>query len=312
MEESYMKQRVLVIVGPTAVGKTQLSIELAKRFNGEIISGDSMQIYKHLNIGTAKITKEEQENIPHHLLDFLSPEQTYSASMFQEMAQEKITDIINRGKLPIIVGGTGLYIEGLLDGMQFGGKSSHNPVLREQLKQRFEQEGIDVLYQELIEKDKKAAESIHPNNPRRVLRALEVMLHTGELFSNQKNEQDQYDYLLIGLTTDREILYDRINKRIDIMLEQGLLDEAKWLLEQDFPESTQSLKAIGYKELFPYLKGEETLEMCVDYLKQQSRRYAKRQLTWFRNRMNVQWFDVIEKGSNDVIEEVNKWVKRSY
>lgn len=306
-----MTSKVLVIVGPTAIGKTALGIQLAKRYNGEIISGDSMQIYRHLTIGTAKVTPSEMQGVPHHLIDFLSPESAYSASQFQEMAQEKIAEISGRARLPIIVGGTGLYIEGLLYGMDFGGQDSFNVSVRQHFEKRLQTDGIDSLYAELQQKDALAAQKIHKNNPRRIMRALEVIEQTGALFSSQSCKE-QYDSLLIGLNTDRALLYDRINRRVDVMLERGLLDEAKWLLEQGYSETTQCLKAIGYKELFPYLKGERVLNECVDLLKRNSRRYAKRQLTWFNNRLPVTWFDGLQLDEVALENEVDTWLNASY
>ncbi|MBF0780224.1 MULTISPECIES: tRNA (adenosine(37)-N6)-dimethylallyltransferase MiaA [unclassified Granulicatella] len=304
-----MKEKILVIVGPTAVGKTALSLELAKTYHGEIISGDSMQIYRHLSIGTAKIKPEDMQHIPHHLIDFLEPNESYSASQFQAMAQEKIADIIERGNLPIVVGGTGLYIEGLLRQMSFGGENSYTSNCRLRLQERVDKEGIECLYQELSQKDPKAAQHIHINNPRRIIRALEVIEQTGQLFSEQCTKE-RYDAFIIGLTTCREYLYERINQRVDMMMEQGLLQEAEWLFNQHYPDNTQSLKAIGYKELFPYLQQEATLEDCVEVLKRNSRRYAKRQLTWFRNRMSVRWFDCLEDDKEILFEEVDAWLKK--
>lgn len=306
------KKKVLVIIGPTAVGKTALSIQLAKQLNGEIISGDSMQVYKHLTIGTAKITPKEMENIPHHLIDFLDVTQTYSASDFKQMGQRCIDDICSRGKLPIIVGGTGLYIEGLLYDMTFGGENSVDSSIRQSLQERLEREGAKTLWDELYQLDEKAALAIPLNNPRRIIRALEVIQSTGNLFSVQEEKieatQQHYNAKVIGLTTDRQVLYERINKRVDNMIEQDLLEEAKWLFQQPNVMDLQASQAIGYKELFPFLKGEQSLEEAVDVLKRHSRRYAKRQLTWFRNRMRVEWVDLFEQEIEEIIEEVIRWV----
>lgn len=302
-----MKQKLLVIVGPTAVGKTALSIELAKRFNAEIISGDSMQIYKGLTIGTAKITKEEMAGVTHHLIDCYDPQVSYSASQFQEDATDVIATIVSQDKLPLVVGGTGLYIEGLLQDMHFGGVGSDNLEIRNALQLEYHRHGIAPLYAKLQQHDPKAAEKITPNNPRRVIRALEVIEQTGQLFSIQE-KTDKYDAFIIALTCDREVLYARINDRVDTMLEQGLLEETKWLLSLELDEQATSMKAIGYKELFPYVRGDLDLETCVETLKQNSRRYAKRQLTWFRNRMDVRWFDVIEDSKEELIKEVELWL----
>lgn len=302
-----MKQKLLVIVGPTAVGKTALSIELAKRFNAEIISGDSMQIYKGLTIGTAKITKEEMAGVTHHLIDCYDPQVSYSASQFQEDATDVIATIVSQDKLPLVVGGTGLYIEGLLQDMHFGGVGSDNLEIRNALQLEYNRHGIAPLYAKLQQHDPKATEKISPSNPRRVIRALEVIEQTGKPFSQQET-QDKYDAFIIALMCDREVLYARINDRVDTMLEKGLLEETKWLLSLELDEKATSMKAIGYKELFPYVRGDLDLETCVETLKQNSRRYAKRQLTWFRNRMDVRWFDVIEDSKEELIKEVELWL----
>lgn len=306
-----MKQKILVIVGPTGVGKTNLSLQLAKRYNGEIINGDALQVYKYLTIGTAKITEDEMQNIPHHLIDFLEVEEPYSASEFKRLAQLKIDDIIKCNKLPIIVGGSGLYIEGLLNDMSFGGEGSNDDIIRKQLELELSQYGIDVLYERLKILDSKAVEKISKNNPRRVIRALEVIEKTGKLFSDQVMNESNYDAYIIGLNTDRQNLYHRINHRVDLMVELGLLDECRMILEKGYNLESQSLKAIGYKEIFPYLKGEETLENCLNQLKQNSRRYAKRQLTWFRNRMSVNWVDPFEeKDIQDMLLKIEGWLNR--
>ncbi|NEW66209.1 tRNA (adenosine(37)-N6)-dimethylallyltransferase MiaA [Carnobacteriaceae bacterium zg-84] len=303
------KEKVLVIVGPTAVGKTALSIDIAKRYGGEVISGDSMQIYRHLNIGTAKVTLEEMDGVPHHLIDILEPDESYSASEFQAMAKEKIRSISQNNALPIVVGGTGLYIEGLLYNMQFGGNKSIDTSIAEKLEKELKQKGANVLYERLVRVDAKAAEKIPIQNERRLLRALTVIESTGMLFSQQEDKTLVYDSLVIGLTTERDRLYERIDLRVDNMINQGLLEEAKWLYEH-YEGDFQSKKAIGYKELFPYLSGEDTLEHAVDVLKQQSRRYAKRQLTWFRNRMDVLWFDLWQVDKEDIYKEIDEWLKR--
>lgn len=304
------KQKVLVIVGPTAVGKTALGIALAQQFNGEIISGDSMQVYRSLNIGTAKVTKQEMSGIPHYGIDILDVTQPFSASDFQKHAQRWIAQIGDVGKLPIIVGGTGLYIEGLLNHLSFGGENSIDLTIREQLNKRLSDQGSEVLWQELNQYDPDAASKISIYNPRRIVRALEVILSTGPKFSDQDKVDTQYDVFLIGLTMDRTQLYERINHRIDHMINQGLLDEVKWLYTIDPKQQYQATKAIGYKELFSYVNGQQSLENAIDYLKQQSRRYAKRQMTWFRNRMMPRWFDVQHDAIDQLKEEVEIWLKK--
>lgn len=306
-----MKQKVLVIVGPTAVGKTALGIDFAKRFNGEVISGDSMQVYRQLNVGTAKVTEQDMQGIIHHLIDILDPSELYSASLFQQQAKDCIKAIHQNGGLPIIVGGTGLYIEGLLKDMTFGGENSSHSQTRQALQSIYENEGIAPLLDKLAQYDPETFEKIEKNNTRRVIRALEVLEQTGEKFSNQ-HLSDGYDAFIIGLTCEREVLYNRINRRVDSMMEQGLLEEAKWLLSLDLDEQATSVKAIGYKELFPYLRGELDLQTCVETLKQNSRRYAKRQLTWFRNRMAVRWFDVLNDDVDELVKEVEEWLNVSF
>lgn len=294
-----------MIIGPTAVGKTALSIHLAKRFKGEIISGDSMQVYKGMDIGTAKITPEETEGIPHHLIDIKEPDESFSAAEFQQLVRQKITEITNKGCLPIIVGGTGLYIQSVIYDYQFS-ETGGDPQLREALEKEAAQAGKEALHERLRQVDPEAATVIHPNNVRRVIRALEIFHTTGKRMSEQQSQQPDellYETALIGLTMDREMLYNRINQRVDSMIKDGLLEEVKTLWEKGI-RNGQAVQAIGYKELFSYLRGEETLEEAVEQLKQNSRNYAKRQLTWFRNKMNVDWFDLSdeEKRPEKIIE----------
>lgn len=305
------KQKLIVLIGPTAVGKTKLSIELAKKFDGEIISGDSMQIYKGMDIGTAKITREEMEGIPHHLIDIKEPDESFSTAEFQELVRNKIDEISSRGKMPMIVGGTGLYIQSVIFDYHFTDAPS-DPAFRRSLEQSAEAEGQEFLHDKLKEVDPESASRIHPNNVRRVIRALEIIHCTGktagELQENQSPEL-LYDTALIGLTMDREMLYNRINYRVDLMKEQGLLDEVKYFYEKGLRDC-QSIQAIGYKELYDYFDGKVPLELAIENLKQNSRRYAKRQLTWFRNKMNVEWFDMSE--SNDAekkFAEISKFIE---
>lgn len=298
--KAFMKEKIIVIVGPTAVGKTSLSIEVAKRFNGEVISGDSMQIYKELDIGTAKVTPEEMGKVPHHLIDIKEIDEKYSVADFQKEATQKIQEITGRGKIPIIAGGTGLYIESLLYPVTHS-KIEPNLTLRKELENYADKLGNEKLWERLNQVDPVAANKIHPNNVRRIIRALEVYEETGELFSSFQNERQKkesnYDVFLIGLNTERELLYERINSRVDQMAEEGLVEEAKALWEKVGPElSTQSTKGIGYKELFPYFNQKISLEEAIEAVKQNSRRYAKRQLTWFRNRLeDVHWIDLVKE-----------------
>ncbi|MBO0482882.1 tRNA (adenosine(37)-N6)-dimethylallyltransferase MiaA [Candidatus Enterococcus courvalinii] len=307
-------EKVLVIVGPTAVGKTALSIELAKKFNGEIISGDSLQVYQKLDIGTAKVTTEEMAGVPHHLIDVIEPTQRYSAADFQQSARQLIAEITARGHLPIIAGGTGLYIQSLLYDYQLGAadkQQDETKLVRQKYEAFADEYGKEALWTMLKEKDPEAAEKIHWNNQRKVVRALEVLETTGFSITAPKEQPKQlYDYYMIGLDTNREKLYERINLRVDLMLKAGLEDEARFVYQLG---DTQASQGIGYKEFFPYFNGQDSLAEVVEQIKQNSRRYAKRQLTWFRNRLTAQWFDLIEQPEEQqVIEtEIQKWLEES-
>lgn len=287
---------LIVIAGPTAVGKTALSIELAKKFNGEIINGDSLQFYKGLDIGTAKITEAEMDGVTHYMLDTLNVWENYNASQFQKDAHPIIVDIHSRGKLPILVGGTGLYLEGLLYNLEFGFEAQENSQLRQQLEALAEQIGPQALWERLKEKDPQAAEKIPYQNVRRTIRAIEVIELSGEKFSDQSRheaKQSVYNECLIVLNRPRVELYDRINQRVHIMIDQGLEDEAHSLYDASKGQDWQSIKGIGYKEWWPYFEGHMSREDVIETIQQNSRRYAKRQLTWLRNRMKEpQWIDM--------------------
>lgn len=286
-----MSKKAIVVVGPTASGKTSLGVYICKKFGGEVISCDSMQIYKEMSVSTAKPTPEETKDIKHHLIDVISVTQSYSVSEYCKDAQKAFDDIISRGKLPVFVGGTGLYIDSFLSNTKFlEGASSEK--IREELQKELAEKGIDALYNELINVDPEAAEKIHPNNTKRVLRALEVYRTTGMTISEQArlshNEQSSVEPLYIGITfNDREKLYERINKRVDLMLENGLLEEAKALYSGDF--SSTAVASIGCKEMKPFLDGEKSLDACIEKLKLNTRHYAKRQLTWFRRNDKINW-----------------------
>ena len=287
---------LIVIGGPTAVGKTQLSIDLAKRFGGEIINGDRLQFYRGLDIGTGKVTLEEMQGVPHHALDFLDVDQDYDASQFQALAQNLIRDCHARGVLPILVGGSGLYLEGLLYDLEFGGKASHDPLIRQALEQRLEAEGVEVLYAKLSAQDPVAASKIPIQNHRRLLRALEVMQVTGQKFSDQsqhENAQARYETCILALDRPRDQLYERINARVQAMVAQGLEAEVRHLYQVAQGQLLPSVQGIGYKEWWPYLAGDMTdREAVIAAIQQNSRRYAKRQLTWFRNRIQgTHWLD---------------------
>lgn len=292
------KIKLIAVVGPTAVGKTALGIELAQQFNGEIISGDSQQVYRHLDIGTAKATPEEQAAAPHHLIDVRDVDANYSVYDFVVEASQAITEIASRGKVPIIVGGTGLYLQSLLEGYHLGGEVDQEKVLA--YRKTLEQLSDEVLFGKIAELGKEIPEINH----RRAIRALEL----AKFGQNLENKETNYEALLIGLNDDRQVLYDRINHRVDLMLEKGILDEAKWLYDNH--RNAQAARAIGYKEFFPYFTGDASLEDCVEKLKQNTRRFAKRQLTWFRNRMAVNFYTVSEVDfKENVIREVNRFLK---
>lgn len=302
-----------MIVGPTAVGKTALSISLAQQFNGEIISGDSLQIYRSLDIGTAKATAEEQAGIPHYLIDERDIHESYSAADFQQAARKQIAAIAAKGKLPIVVGGTGLYIQALLYDFQLGSKGPEDKEKSEEIRRKYEalaeEKGNDYLWRMLAERDQAAANAIHFNNRRKVIRALEVLEVSGtSIIAEKQPDQLLYDCLIIGLNTQRELLYQRINQRVDQMLAAGVLEEARRLYQ--LPD-VQAAQGIGYKEFFPYFSGVCDLEEAVEQVKLHSRRYAKRQLTWFRNRMQVHWVDLITAPEEQaaVESEVADWIK---
>lgn len=292
-----MKTKIIVIVGPTAVGKTALSIDLAKRFNGEIISGDSQQVYRKLNIGTAKVTPDEQEGIPHYLIDVREVTESYSAFDFVKEAEAAVEMIVAKGKLPIIAGGTGLYIQSLLEGYHLGGSASYEEILAYRAE-------LDTLAdEELFGKIAELGIKIPQINRRRAMRALEIAHLGNEL----ENKQPDYEALMICLDDDREVLYERINQRVDLMLKARLLEEAKWLYD-NYPH-VQASKGIGYKELFPYFAGELTLEEAINKLKQNTRRFAKRQLTWFRNRMNATFYQVSEPNVKErIMQDIEEFL----
>lgn len=302
-----MKQKVIVIVGPTGIGKTRLSIELAKRIDGEIVSADSMQIYRKMNIGTAKPTEEEKQGIPHHMMDILDMGENFSVAQYQSMAFSCIEEILAKGKTPIVVGGTGLYINSIVDEIIYS-EIEENPEYRQKLEEIAAREGNQVLYEELKQKDPKAAKRIELNDLKRIIRALEVYEMTGKTITeqqeNSKPKETKYEYIIIGLKTDRETIYDRINKRVDIMFEQGLLEEAKEILELT-DETNTSHQAIGYKELKKYFEGEETLDIAKENIKKESRHYAKRQFTWFNRNEKIVWLDS-EASVDENIEKIKR------
>ncbi len=292
------KPLVVIISGPTASGKTGLSIEIAKRFNGEIVSADSMQIYKSMDIATAKPTKDETAGIRHHLIDFVEANENFSVAKYKQLALSAIDNILSRGKLPIVCGGTGLYIDTLMNNTVF--LDYEDSGIRERLEKRKESDGVEGLYEELKKVDPDTACRLHLNDSKRIIRALEVYYLTGKTISEQNSlshkEESPYDFLLFVLSAhNREILYKRINDRVDKMLDMGLVEEAGSFFASDISKTAK--QAIGYKELKPYLDGEISLETAVEKLKMETRRYAKRQLTWFRNKKNVNWLYIDDEKS---------------
>ena len=304
------KAKVIVIGGPTASGKTSLSIELAKKINGQIVSADSMQIYKDMNIGTAKPDQEEMQGIKHYLLDCISPEQRYSVADYKLQAKKAIQEILNDGKVPIIVGGTGLYIDSLIYEIEFQ-DIEIDLKYREELEKIVEEKGLEYVYKEACRIDPQAMEKISSNDQKRILRILEIYKQTGKTKTelDEKSRKDpQYDYRVFAINMDRQVLYDRINRRVDIMIERGLVKEVEELCKKynEFPTAMQGL---GYKEVVEYLNKEISYEEMLEKIKQESRRYAKRQLTWFRKNKQTIWLDGLSSTENNIdiiMKEYNK------
>ena len=288
------KPKLLVLLGPTAVGKTKLSIELARALSCEIISGDSMQVYRGMDIGTAKITEEEMGGIPHHLIDVLDPDEPFSVALFQEWCRKLIPEISSRGQLPFIVGGTGLYIESVCYEYQFT-EAGADEDFRAQQQSFADAHGAEALHAKLADMDPQSAARLHPNDVRRVIRALEVVHLTGETLSSQlekQQKQSPYELCLIGLTMDRQMLYNRIERRIDAMLRLGLVEEVQGLLRRGYSREAVSMQGLGYKEIVEHLIDAVPLEVAVEKLKRDTRRFAKRQLSWFRHMKDIAWIDV--------------------
>ena len=286
-------EKVIVICGPTASGKTGLSIELAKRIKGEVISADSMQIYQEMDIGTAKPNKEEQQGVKHYLMDFVSPEERYSVADYKRDAKQAIKEILKKGKTPIVVGGTGLYVDSLIYEIEYP-NIEFDEAYRTELEQRVKAEGLEKLYKEAEKIDPEATKKISENDEKRILRILEIYHATGKTKTQQEVESRknpvEYDYQVYALKWDRELLYERINKRVDLMLEQGLVEEVQGIIKrhQKFPTAMQGL---GYKEVVEFLKGNTTQEEMIEKIKMETRRYAKRQMTWFRKNKQTKWLD---------------------
>lgn len=305
-----------MVVGPTAVGKTGLGIELALHLKGEVISGDSMQVYKLLDIGTAKIRPEETRGVPHHLLDIREPDEAFSVADFQQLAREKISEISQRGKLPILVGGTGLYVQAVLDQYEFGPQDEDNSY-RLELQSLATEKGNSFVHQKLQVIDPLAAERLHPNDLRRIIRALEYHRTTGLQISTNTAAagtvgQERYQAILIGLTMDRQILYRRIEERVDQMMEEGFLEEVESILARGYRPELQALQGLGYKQLVSYLQGEVSLKVAIELIKRDTRHFAKRQLTWFRRDPRIEWFNVdnyLDRGA--LLREILSFIGRS-
>lgn len=301
-------EKVIVVIGPTSVGKTKMGVALAKKLNGEVISGDSMQVYRQMDIGTAKVTIEEMEGVTHHCIDILDPKDQYSVHDFQQTVRKQITEITNRGHVPIIVGGTGLYIKAALYDYTFSEMENNH----DEINKKYKDYTNEQLYAHLKQIDEESAKILHFNNRRRVLRAIEIYEHTGQKKSEMINEQEHiclYDAYFVGLTLPRELLYERINLRVDLMMKNGLQGEMESLIKQGLTRENQSMKAIGYKEWFDYFEGKCDLNEVSENIKKHSRQYAKRQYTWFKNQFDVHWYDVCLENFSKTIEEVSRDLK---
>ncbi len=306
-----MRNRVLVLTGPTASGKSALSIPLAEALNGEVVCMDSMQVYKGMDIGTAKPDKDEQQQVKHHLLDIIEPGEPFSVAEYARLAEDAIKDIHARGKLPIFCGGTGLYLRAISGGMDFGGTQA-DETIRARYQALAQEQGNEAVHRVLMEKDKKSAESLHPNNLRRVIRALEVVEITGRPLSEQTRVDKPpllYDLTAYALLWPRETLYERINTRVDRMMEMGLVDEVKALMDKGVPLDSLSMQGLGYKELVPCLNGLADLEEALETLKRRTRNYAKRQMTWFKAEKAVKWLngqDGTARNVDTIIKEMSE------
>lgn len=289
------KPRLLILTGPTAVGKTEISIELAKKLNGEIISADSMQVYRYMDIGSAKITQDEMRSIKHHLIDILDPSEDFNVYQFKLLAKEALSDILSRGKLPIVVGGTGFYIQALLYDIDFAEGENTNSEYRKELEALAVQKGVKYLHDMLKDIDPESFKTIHENDTKRVIRALEYYHDTNEKISDhnviQKQNESPYDFRYIVLNDDRKYIYDRIDTRVDEMIAKGLVDEVKSLKEKGYGMNNISMQGLGYKEIISYLDGEYDLDEAIRIIKRDSRHFAKRQLTWFKRERNVIFVD---------------------
>ncbi len=310
-----MKKPLIILTGPTAVGKTELSLKLAKKINGSIISADSMQVYRHMDIGSAKIKKPEMQGVPHYLIDVLSPNEEFHVVRFQEMAKAAMEDIYAQGRVPVVTGGTGFYIQALLYDVDFT-KEKTDAGYRESLEQLAREHGGEYLHRMLYQVDKKAAEEIHANNVKRVIRALEFHHLTGQMISQhneaERQKESPYRFCYFVLNDERGRLYERINQRVDKMMEEGLLKEVTALRDMGCTRDMVSMQGLGYKEIFDYLSGEATLEEAVYRIKRDTRHFAKRQLTWFRRERDVIWINKPEfdYDENKMLDDMMVWTSR--
>ncbi len=307
-------RKIIVVAGPTAVGKTKYAIEAAKAFDGEVVSCDSMQLYKYMDIGSAKPTAEELAQVPHHLVDIIDPADSFSVAEYQKLAREAIEDIFARGKVPVIAGGTGLYLNSILYDMDFS-NAKQDQNLRLQLEKEAEEFGPEYVHNKLRELDSEAASRIHPNNVKKVIRAIEGALSGDNIkdFKECNTRVNDFERILIGLTRDREELYDRINLRVDLLVEQGLFDEVKGLLDKGLTASDISMKGIGYKEIIGYFDGNYTKEEAIDLIKKNTRHLAKRQITWFKRYEDITWIDISQfENDEKAIEGMLEWLKSVY
>lgn len=301
-----MKKDLILIVGPTASGKTSISIKLAKRINAEIISADSMQIYKYMDIGTAKVSDVEMDNIKHYMIDEIYPNEDYSVSDFKDNSYKYIDDIYEKDKIPLVVGGTGLYINSLVYDLDFT-KAISNDEIRNKYYDLAKKHGNKYIHDLLKEVDEKSYIRIHENDTKRIVRALEVFYETGkpmsDSYNNFRKPNPDFNLSIFGISMDREKLYERINKRIDMMIEEGLIDEVKRLLEMGYDKSLVSMQGLGYKEIISYLEGEYSLEESIELLKRDTRRFAKRQITWFKRDKRINWLNKLDfENEDDMIE----------
>ncbi len=308
------KRPLVILTGPTAVGKTALSIALAKEIGGEIISADSMQVYRRMDIGSAKITPEEMAGVPHHLIDVLEPDQEFNVVVFQKLAKRAVADIYSRGHIPVVVGGTGFYIQALVYDIDFT-ENDEDTALRRSLEELARREGAEALYERLRAVDPESCESIHANNIKRVIRAIEFYEKTGKKISDHNREQRQndspYNVAYFVLNDDRERIYERINERVDLMMAQGLTEEVRALRESGCRKDMVSMQGLGYKELLSYLEGERSLEEAVYLIKRDTRHFAKRQLTWFRREKEVIWIEknVFDRDSQKMLEFMQDFLR---